>query len=397
MELSTNFQELPENLKKIISSETPRDLKLKAAKGVLPFSLNEQLLVLSFLSLENDSEIKETAKKTIKDLPYDSIKNALKGDLHPVVLDVLSSVFVKDATILELIAMNKNTSTDTLLKLIKIGTPSVLEAIAINQTRLIKEQRLLDALLEAPTLSASTLSRLQEFFLRTLSKVFIKPEEARVEKRLTEEVTQDLVPEVERVEELPKLDTTPHTERTGIDEVPSIDGPRRLDSLDIPQDIPPTFFEIPKELVLEKEEEEKPEERETILKKLSKMNVSDKIKLALFGNKEVRSTLIRDANKIVATTVLKSPKITDGEIAMYANSRNVCDEVIRIISTNKEWVKNYRVKVAIVNNPKTPISIAMKLVSSLNTKDLKDLAGSKNVSSAVVNLAKSLLNQRKTG
>jgi len=127
------------------------------------------------------------------------------------------------------------------------------------------------------------------------------------------------------------------------------------------------------------------------------MNVSDKIKLALFGNKEVRSTLIRDANKIVATTVLKSPKVTDGEVAMYANSRNVCDDVIRIIAGNKEWVKNYRVKVALVNNPKTPVPIAMKLVSSLNTKDLKDLAGSRNVSGAVCNLAKNLLNQRKAG
>lgn len=387
-------QGIPDSIKKFIAPSAPRELKLKAAKGLFPLSINEQVILLSLLFLEPDEEIKKTAGKSIQELPYDSLKNVLK-DLPPQVLDVLSIIFEKNTEMLELIAMNKNTSTETLLKLIKIGTPSVLEVISLNQTRLMKEQKLLDALLEAPTLSASTQSRLQEFFLKQLSKIYLKPEEiAKIEAKKEEKVET----EVEKKAEVPEFQPPAPETTISSSEHQTSEGPRRLDSLEIPADIPESFFEIPKELTLEREdEEEKPEERETILKKLSTMNVSDKIKLALFGNKEVRTTLIRDANKIVATTVLKSPKVTDGEIAMYANSRNVCDEVIRIIAGNKEWVKNYRVKVALVNNPKTPVPIAMKLVSSLNMKDLKDLAASKNVSAAVSNLAKSLLNQRKAG
>jgi hypothetical protein len=396
MDTTKIHQGIPESIKKFICSGVPKEIKLKAAKGVFPLSINEQLILLSILFLEPDEEIKKTAHKSIQELPYDSVKNLLKTDLPPQVIDVLSFIFEKDTEFLELIAMNKNTPNETLLKLIRIGTPSVLEVISLNQTRLMKEQNLLDALLNSPTLSASTLSRLQEFFLRQLSKIYLKPEEsAKIEtkKEVEEKVKEESV--TEKVEEI-QLPVAEHA-GTFSEEQPS-EGPRRLESMEIPSDVPQAFFEIPKELTLDKEdEEEKPEERETILKKLSTMNVSDKIKLALFGNKEVRTTLIRDANKIVATTVLKSPKVTDGEIAMYANSRNVCDDVIRIIAGNKEWVKNYRVKVALVNNPKTPVPVAMKLVSSLNMKDLKDLAGSRNVSGAVVNLARNLLSQRKAG
>jgi len=400
MDLQQVYHEIPEGIKKFIGKDVPVDLKLKAAKGVFPFSLNEQLILLTILSVEPDEEISKTAKKSINELPYDSVKNVIKGDLPSFVLDALVQIFEKNTEILELIALNKNTSTETLLKLIKIGTPSILEAISLNQTRLLKEPELLEALLESPTLGVSTLSRLQELFLRHLSKVYLKPEEIA-----KKEAKKEQAEKYEEVEKPPVLDAQgpeeivppPEKSHHFPPEVGSHEGPRQLDSLEIPDEVPPSFFDLPKELMLDKEKEEEPEERETLLKKLMTMSVADKIKLALFGNKEVRSTLIRDSNKIVATTVLKSPKLTDGEIAMYANSRNVCDDVIRIIASNKEWLKNYRVKVALVNNPKTPIPVAMKLVSSLNTKDLKDLAGSKNVSGAVANLAKNLLNQRKAG
>ena len=48
------------------------------------------------------------------------------------------------------------------------------------------------------------------------------------------------------------------------------------------------------------------------------------------GNKEARSLLVRDRNKIVAIAAVTSPKITDNELLAIAQSRNVSDEVIRI-------------------------------------------------------------------
>ena len=46
---------------------------------------------------------------------------------------------------------------------------------------------------------------------------------------------------------------------------------------------------------------------------------------ALKGTREERAILIRDPNRIVATAVLGSPKVTDGEIESFAAMKNVSD------------------------------------------------------------------------
>ena len=84
------------------------------------------------------------------------------------------------------------------------------------------------------------------------------------------------------------------------------------------------------------------------------MTVFQKIKLARMGNKEARGLLVRDRNKIVATAAVRSPKITENEVAGFAKARNVSDEVMRIIARNREWTRNYKVKLALATNPKCP-------------------------------------------
>ncbi|HEY4715806.1 MAG TPA: hypothetical protein VII00_01740 [bacterium] len=383
--------EIPQNIKKFTGKDVPRENRLKAAKGIVPLSLDEQVLLLVSLVGDPDPEICKVAEQTILELPQDSVIRVLKTELHAGVLDVLSRVFVKHTEILELITMNKKTSQETILNLIKLGIASVLEVISLNQVRLMKEPEVLNSLLESPNLSRSTLERLQEFFLRHLSKSY--PPQASATKPATEQKKEqktEPVP-IKEPKSVEQQQSAPAGTAESVYEY-GAEAPRVLEHLEIPQD----FFDIPKELTLDKETESKDEEKESILKQLQNMNVARKVKLALFGNKEVRSVLIKDSNKIVATSVLKSPKIVDSEIFMYAQSRSVSDEVIRIISTNKEWVKNYRIKTALVNNPKTPLPVAIKFVNYLTHRDLKDLSGSKNVSGALSNMARSLL-QKKQG
>ena len=49
-------------------------------------------------------------------------------------------------------------------------------------------------------------------------------------------------------------------------------------------------------------------EFESLYHRILQMGVADKIKLALFGSKEARDILIRDPNKIIAVSVVKSSK-----------------------------------------------------------------------------------------
>ncbi len=138
-----------------------------------------------------------------------------------------------------------------------------------------------------------------------------------------------------------------------------------------------------------------PEERsQTILQRIQKLNVSERIQLALKAGKEIRAILLRDPNKEVSLTVLDNPKLTETEIELVAKSRSVPDEALRKISKKKEWMKNYNVIQALVTNPKTPPGISLPLVSVLRTKDLSLLSKNKNVSEGIRSTAKKLHSAR---
>lgn len=129
---------------------------------------------------------------------------------------------------------------------------------------------------------------------------------------------------------------------------------------------------------------------QSLLQKIQSVSVSERINLAFKATKEVRSILIRDPNKIVQMAVIQSPKITESEVLMIANNRQVHDDILRHIISHKEWMKNYQIKVALVNNPKTPLPLALKLVSFLHNRDLSFLSKSKAIPRAL-----SIVAQRK--
>lgn len=133
----------------------------------------------------------------------------------------------------------------------------------------------------------------------------------------------------------------------------------------------------------------------SLFQKIQSISVSERINLASKATKEVRSILIRDPNKIVQMAVIQSPKITESEVLMIASSRQVHDDVLRHIISNKEWTKNYQIKAALVNNPKTPLPLALKLVPFLHSRDLSFLSKSKAITRALAITAQRRLKEVK--
>lgn len=148
-------------------------------------------------------------------------------------------------------------------------------------------------------------------------------------------------------------------------------------------------------LLIEKERKRELKDRGLSLSlRIQRMTVSEKLQLALKGNKEIRSILIRDPNKDVALAVIENPKITDTEIELIVQSRNAPEEVLRTIAKNREWMKNYSIVNALVNNPKTPVGISLSLISNLKNRELYYIEKSRNVPSVLRITAKKLLTQR---
>ena len=137
--------------------------------------------------------------------------------------------------------------------------------------------------------------------------------------------------------------------------------------------------------------------KQSLAMSISKMTTGQKIKLAYKGNKTVRELLVRDTNKIVAVAVIKSGRITDNEVKTIATNRAINEDCIRALAENREYLRKYPIKVALANNPKTPISVAMSLLKSMHIKDLKNLANNRNISAAVFSQAAKLYKQKKQG
>jgi hypothetical protein len=134
--------------------------------------------------------------------------------------------------------------------------------------------------------------------------------------------------------------------------------------------------------------------RDSVLQKISKLDIKGRIQLAMKGTKEERAILVRDGTKIIALAVLDSPKITDGEVEKFAGQKNVLEAVLRAIPMKRRFAKNYAVVRALVFNPRTPLDVSLGLMKNLLVADLKNLSGNKEVAETVRKLALRMFRQK---
>jgi hypothetical protein len=137
-----------------------------------------------------------------------------------------------------------------------------------------------------------------------------------------------------------------------------------------------------------------PPKRENTFQKINSLDVKGRIQLALKGNKEERSILIRDGTKVVALAVLEAPKLADGEVEKFASQKNVLEAVLRQIPLKRRFMKNYIVVRNLVANPRTPLDLGLGLMKNLLAQDLKNLSANKEVSETIRKLAMKMYKQK---
>ena len=149
-----------------------------------------------------------------------------------------------------------------------------------------------------------------------------------------------------------------------------------------PDEIPPIDLDAETPLI-DTEPPDVPDDVEegedSVIQKLTKMSFTERIKAAVKGTKEMRSILIRDPNKLIASSVLSSPKLTESEIENFSRMASISEDVLRTIAHNRQWTKIYGVVVGLTKNPKTPISISLNLMNRLHTRDMNQLSVDRNI------------------
>jgi hypothetical protein len=318
--------------------DAPRESRLMAARGALPLPALELATVLFALIHDPDAEVKSTARESLERLPENVLAPVLSGPAHPALLSHLAHAFREQEARLEPIALNPAADDATIAFLAGLPFKRVVDIVSNNQERMIRAPEIVEALGSNPLTGRAVIDRILSFLGVELP--------AADEEWDPEEISEENAEAALRAvlgEELGGFARalTEETEGGGSSDATNL------------------------------------------YAMIQKMTVFQKIKLARLGNKEARALLVKDRNKVVAVAAISSPKITTNEVITIAQSRNVHDEVLRMVSMNRLWTRAYRVKLALSTNPKCPQPMAMKFVNYLQDSDLKSIMKSKDVPTAV--------------
>lgn len=374
----------PPAVMRFVGPEVSREAKLLAARGTLPLPPKDLVAALFFLTREPDSEIAQSAEKSLLGMPAGVLKGIVSDTgTPPLILDFVARKLPPDSELQEVIALNRATDDETIIYQARLPNKRVVDIISANQLRILRTPKIVDALSENVLTGAAVIDRVLKFVAMETAKSMPAAAPAKGE---------GMEVEIEKVE---------GEAEEGAEEVPAVTDEGEIAAVTIAEGegyesgwASMTFHE---DLLKEKayaSEQEQEEDSRNLYAKIRDMSVAQKVKLAMMGNSSARALLIRDTNKVVATAVIKSPRITDGEVEAISRSRAVSDEIIRYIANNKDWTKNYQVKLNLVNNAKTPLSEALKFLNHLRDKDLRDLSRSRNVPNQVATAARRLMQKR---
>jgi arsenate reductase-like glutaredoxin family protein len=366
----------------IKSGNAPKPGKLAAARGMLPLTQEELLEVLIILRQDQEEDIRLAAETTISNLDPNTLLPIAQNQNSPVhLLDFLASWQKASYHLTEAIILNKSTSNDAIAFIAAYHTnSSLLEAITINQQRLIQHPVIIDAILANPYRSAEAERRAREvkteFFEKELGAAQVAEEQkarAQISKVLGADISQDEFQNVlAQFEKDMGIKVEDH-------EITNFDPEAEL-----------------RRLLTEMAEEGEivDQEQLSVYQIIAKASAKTRIFMGLKGDRTVRGILIRDSNKLVSSAVVKNPKVTDAEIEKFAKIKGISEDVLRTISMNRAWSSNYTIMHNLTCNPRTPPTFSMTFINRLQLKDLKSLVKDKGVPEVLRNMAKRLVSQR---
>lgn len=425
------FQRLgiPAPFRKSVAPSAPRTAKIAVAKGLIPCTADVQLALLYVLAVDKDRAVAKAARSTMKSMPVPQVLSGITQSTFPKVLEFIAQFRPDpelDARLLQL-----RSTPDRAAELVAARADKLLcEALVRNQERLLMTPSVYVQLHGNENCTEEALQDAESFLRMHDSLPAVegkRPGEEAKEAAAAAAATQNVKPvgnplddlfddtPAESTEPSPTDATTEPVAAAAPDPVPAavpVVAPEpepepdlamfNLDKVasdasdlggfrfNFDDDMDDFSWDLTKDPDPADGPAAAPEEEEKMVsleQKLRDMSVGKKIKLAYMGNLEARKILVRDPNKIVAAAVVKSGRLTPNEVSSFAGNKNLHDEVVRLIAGNKEFVRKYPVQVALVNNPKCPLPIALKLMQNLQKRDLQQLANNKNVPSAIFGTA----------
>jgi hypothetical protein len=377
----TPLETLPPGVERAVGAKAPAPMRMMAARGLAPLPPADLVTALYQLSFSEDEAVKSAAFKTAAELPERILGGALEQPLDARVLDFFGRRVFGKAPLLQKLLLNKATADETFRHLAGLVDESGLEMIAKNEERLLRHPPIIAALYLNPKTRMSTAQRALELAVRNNVRVDGIPAFEEAARAIQQSGATD-------PEQLAKEDAAfARAAEVAVDQssalqLVAVDEKEAAALAEAEAQAAEAAVESPD--VVEEEKKQK----------ISELSPAGKIRLATLGNAFARAVLIRDTNRQVAMAAIRSPAVTDMEVMRYASNRGLDDDIVRYIANQRQWVRLYSIKMALCNNPKCPLPVAMRFLPHLNVRDLKTLSRSKGIPSALCSAAKQMLSQR---
>jgi hypothetical protein len=123
---------------KYLSAATEYEIRLKAARGVVPLSTTEKLVLLTYLSHDESQEIRDQARKTLEVLDMPTYRKGFGADLHPSVMDFLLRETVKDHGLINFAASCETILEETALHVLDTWQSPELVRTILDNRRLLE-------------------------------------------------------------------------------------------------------------------------------------------------------------------------------------------------------------------------------------------------------------------
>ena len=370
------LEALPSNFQKHVDPKAPIPLRMMGAKALVPMAPKEMCTALFMLTFDPDQNVRETAEKTVSGLPDRILSVALRDEtLDPPVLDSFASRFASKDVYLEMLVLNATTPDAAIQRISQSAADKILEIVSQNQLRLLRHPDIVRALAGNPQARPSTVDSVCDFCVRSGLSLEDLPAYRYARRRIHGGAAGDdeLAKQVATQQQLAEAEAEAALEAMGA----TAHDPAELGRFQRPEDAT---------------QEQK---RSSITQQMMKLSIAKKIEWAnKKGNREVRTILLRDPNKLVQLAVIQSPRMTEGEIAKVALSRTALGEVLSYIYNNRQLMKNYQVKINLMNNPKVPVGVTMRFLSTLRMAEVKAIAKNKNVPQGLATAAKRMVEKK---
>ena len=379
---------MPRMLDLIRNSQVPSNLMQSAARGALSVPPEEMIEILVYLALHHKL-FGEQARLTLAG--WDE-KASLAVVADPKTSAEVLGYFVSPENLrprlLPVLAENPSISEESLDAIAVAGSRSVVEVL-LASTRVMSSPRLLEGLKTNANLRPNEIDEIGKKL--AAFEAGLQAESEATEVDAPDEVIESTITKYLE-ENAAELAAEKDTQFQPIGMAFEEEGANASTNTDVAKDA----AEKTATAAVEKSaaaaiKTRKPapveDRRDSTLQKISKLDIRGRITLAMRGNKEERSILIRDSTKLVSLAVLDSPKVSDGEVEKFALQKNVLESVLRAIPMKRKFAKNYSIIRNLVYNPRTPLDLSLGLMKNLLVHDLKNLSGNKEVSDTIRKVA----------